>query len=239
MRLLAVLVLLASGCAPADPDPALEPPPVPDPTPLTVAGVPSFDLGSGAGTRSGRRLDLDDPVARRAFHEDSRAAFGVRREISAAMAGTADWRQAEAAAERLLPRVPEFFQASVEGDVSLQIVQRLLRLPSLDAEATDALSHHTRTLVRLETTEADDVLRALIRLDGVWDDGLRARTARTAAERLGGVFAAKAGCVGCTVEQALDGMWPATRDSMDPLLYDIQTVHRGLMEIARGGAPMP
>ena len=123
--------------------------------------------------------------------------------------------------------------------MSLQIVQRLLRLPSLDAEATDALGHHTRTLVRLETTAADDVLRALIRLDGVWDDGLRARTARTAAERLGGVFAAKAGCVGCTVEDALDGMWPATRDAMAPLLYDMQTVHRGLMEIARNGAPMP
>ncbi len=91
-------------------------------------------------------------------------------------------------------------------------------------------------MVRLGSAEGDDLLRALIRLDGHWDDDMRARTARSAAQRLGAAFTSQAQCVGCTVEEALAGMLPQQRQSLDPLLYEIQTVHRELMRIARVGS---
>ena len=121
-------------------------------------------------------------------------------------------------------------------DAEHQLVYRLNSLPTLDPEAADALAEHARTLARLGSPEGDDILRALIRLDGHLDDAQRGEIAGTAARHLGALFTTQAECVGCTVEEALAGLLPRKRESMVPLLYDMQTVHSELVRIARVGS---
>ena len=71
----------------------------------------------------------------------------------------------------------------VQRDVAERIVRRLVAMPNLSLDDLDALGEYTRTIARLQSTEGDDVLRALVRLEGHWDSAMRARTARTAARR--------------------------------------------------------
>ena len=115
-------------------------------------------------------------------------------------------------------------------------MRRLVAMPDLAPDDLDALGEYTNTITRLQSTEGDDVLRALIRLEGHWDPAMRASTARTAARWLGSAYTDQAQCVGCTVEEALADMLPQQRQSLDPLLYKIQTVHRELTRIARVGS---
>lgn len=201
---------------------------------MTLAEVPDLDM-AGVGGRRGTTIDVNDPEARQQLREDMMAAVRLTVALDAAINQAPDWRSAEAAADSLLPLVPESMRPAAESEAAERIVRMIVRQPSRTPADLDALGDYARTMTRLQSAEGDDVLRALIVLDGHWDDATRAYTARSAARRLGEVYTDKAECVGCTVEEALADMLPQKRQSLDPLLYEIQTVHRKLMRIARIG----
>ena len=237
MRGLLVLFLLASGCGtepPADAPDSLVPT---APAPLALSEVPSLDM-TGRGGATGAPHTRPSPEARNQLMEDMRAATPLRIELSRALTEAPDWRAAEDAADRILPQLPESMRAGAESNASQRILRRIVALPTLTLEDVDALGEYTQSLIRLQSPEGDDVLRALIRLEGHWDPGMRASTARSAARRLGTAYAGLAECVGCTVEEALANKLPQRRQSLDPLLYEIQAVHSELMRIASHGMPM-
>lgn len=238
MRVFLLIALALAGCTSETSSDAPDPSGVPDATPLAFDRVPTFDMAGRSAPRSGG-VDMADIDARQAVMESMRGAMDLRFELSDGMNRATDWREAEAMADRLLPQLPEPFRWSAEQDAALQMVHRLTSLSTLDAQSLDALGEYTQTLGRSGSTEGDDVLRALIRLDGHWDATQRGDVARSAARSLGAVFAGEAECVGCTVEEALAGMLPQRRASLEPLLYDIQTVHRELVRLARVGAGVP
>ena len=237
MRGLVLGFLLLSGCT-TEP-PADDPLPPVDATsaPLALCEVPALDM-VGRGGPSVPSQPRPTPDARSQFM-DMRAAGPLRIELSTQLNGADDWRAAEAAADRLLPQFPESARGAAEEDAARRILQRLVALPTLTPNDLDAMGEYTQALVRLQSPEGDDVLRALIRLDGHWDAGMRANAARSAAQRLGTAYTSLAQCVGCTVEEALADVPPQQRQSLDPLLYEIQTVHRELMRIARVGSGRP
>ncbi len=238
MRRRIALAALLSACSgePAPAEPELTTTPSSSAEPLALAAVPTFNQPGGSPV--GFTSD-DDVDAFRQRAEEMRDAVPLLIELKGAMSNATDWRVAESTADRLVPVLPERMRLSARRDSEQQLVYRLNSLPTLDPDALGALTEHAQSLARLGSGEGDDILRALIRLDGHIDESLRADIAETAARHLGAAFTARAECVGCTVEEALDGMWPATRASMDPLLYDMQTVHRELVRISRDGTPMP
>ena len=236
VRRFAVALLLLSGCATEPPAEAPPPPAVADDVPLELSEVPSFDLTGRGGGGTGAALDPGDPEAMERRMQDVMAAVERGVDLNARLGDAADWREAEAIADRALPGVPETMRPSVRLDALERILRMILAQPDLDLDDLDALGEYTNAVVVLRSTEGDDVLRALIRLEGHWDDAARADVARRAARPLGEAFANQAECVGCTVEEALEDALPQRRQSLDPLLYEIQTVHRELMRIARVGS---
>ena len=237
-RLLALAVCLA-GCAPDAPADATASGPSeahPQEAPMALSAVPTFDLKALQSGTGPSVIDPTDMDARERLFDAMREAGPRMIDLSQAMSSTTDWREAEEAAARLVPQIPEPMRMNALRDAEHQLVHRLNSLPTLDPEALDALAEHTQALARLGSPEGDDVLRALIRLDGHLDDHQRGEIAGTAARHLGTLFTAEAECVGCTVEEALAGLLPRKRESLDPLLYEMQTVHSELVRIARVGS---
>lgn len=230
-----VVVLAACSSGEREPDPLGSSPPTES---LALADVPTFDM-TGRRVSEGSVVDPTDVDAQERLFDEMREGMLPSVELGQAMSSTTDWRVAEEAAARLVPQIPGPMRLNALRDAEHQLVYRLNSLPALDLEALDALAEHTQTLAQLGSPEGDDVLRALIRLDGHWDDDQRAGVAQTAARHLGAAYTAQAECVGCTVEEALADMRPRKSESMVPLLYDVQRVHRELVRISRAGGPAP
>ena len=230
-----VVVLAACSSGEREPDPLGSSPSTES---LALADVPTFDM-TGRRVSEGSVVDPTDVDAQERLFDEMREGMLPSVELSQAMSSTTDWRVAEEAAARLVPQIPGPMRLNALRDAEHQLVYRLNSLPALDLEALDALAEHTQTLAQLGSPEGDDVLRALIRLDGHWDDDQRAGVAQTAARHLGAAYTAQAECVGCTVEEALADMRPRKSESMVPLLYDVQRVHRELVRISRAGGPAP
>ncbi len=236
MRLLLVVACVAlSACGP---DAPVAPPTTPASARLAPAPAepPFYVLSTPSSTRL-TGISLDDPAACGRAMDALRESYAVRREMSDAVEEAADWEEAEAAVARLAPCVPDLFADDYARHAAVGIIdEHLLRGPFRQAEA-DALIRHTETLDRRQSPEASVLAWALIRLDGWGSDANRARVARNAAERLGATFTRVAGCVGCTVDQALAEMPPLLRESNEKRLRDMKAVDDVLREIARQGAP--
>lgn len=238
LALAAVSLAACSDAAPGgEADPGLEAPPV-RAAALPTEELPYFVLGSlGGGSVSPRRPfpTPGDSAARRAYAEEMRAVLDRYRALSAAVTGAADWREADAAVRRAV--APDSLVP--HGAAVAMLDRHLLRGPLDDPDRVEALGRYTQALLSNRSAEGALLLWALLRLEGRWEDGRRRSAARAAADRLGGAFAEVAGCVGCTVEEALAGMWPEQRRSAEDRLYEMRTVHEQLMRIAQGGTPMP
>lgn len=204
---------------------------------MTLSEVPSLDVrGHGGAPRSPVR-DRPSPEERQQMMEDMMAAGRFRVDLSARLANAPDWRAMEAAADEIVPQIPESMRHAAQADAAERIVRRIVALPAPTPADFDALGEYTNELIWLRSAEGDDILRALIRLEGTWDSAEIAGTARSAARTLGAHFTEQAGCVGCTVEEALGDMMPQRRQSLDPYLYEVQVVHRELMRLARSASP--
>ena len=238
MRRLLVLGALLSACSGEPESDARLPAPSPPDAPLALTAVPTFDMSSYR-VGGGSVVDPTDVDAQERLFDEMREGMLPSMDLKRAMSSTTDWRAAEDAADRLVPQIPGPMRTDALRDAAHQLVYRLNSLPTLDPEAVDALAEHARSLAQLGSPEGDDILRALIRLEGRIGEDVRADIAGTAARHLGAAFTAQARCVGCTVEEALAAMRPRRRESMVPLLYDVQTVHDELTRIAGDTVPTP
>ncbi len=236
MRLFLGLSLLFFGCTDGDSAPIAEDSAAAPVRPMTVSEVPSLDVHGHGGARLGPVVDRPSPEVRDQLMRDMMASRRLQVDLSGRLNEAPNWRAMEAAADEIVPRLLESTRANAEVDVAERIVRTIVALPSPSPDDFDALGEYTQTLVRYRSAEGDDILRALIRLEGVWSPEQIAAAARTAARNLGAHFTDQAQCVGCTVEEALAGMLPQKRMSLDPYLYEVQTVHRELVRLAQSGA---
>lgn len=232
MRLLLLLPLVLLACGDAPP----APPAAPTVAPLPDAEVPSFEVGALMGPANpdaSPRWFSGDTTGRAAWARERFEEMIAEREFATALAATDTWQDAHRLVREATPA-----DAYPRHGTAVAMLRRLLRAPD-SPEATEAIGWYTQALVAQGSPEGSVLLRALRRLDGHWDDDRRRGAARSAADRLGAVFAKVAGCVGCSVEEALAGMWPQRRATSENRLYDLEAVHQQLMALATEGTPMP
>ena len=213
-------------------------PPASD-APLPADALPYFVLGSVGGTASTgtpRRVrpSMEDSVALQAFLREMRDEARDQLAFLNAFDAAEGWREADALVrQRVGP------DSLPSHDAAARMLDRHLLRGPLDADKAEALGRYTSALLAHRTDEGALMLWALLRLEGRWEDGRRRSAARATAARLGGAYAAVAECVDCTVDEALDGMWPEARRAAEGRLRDMATVHRELMTLARSGTPTP
>ncbi|MEM0962605.1 MAG: hypothetical protein AAGK21_08735 [Bacteroidota bacterium] len=203
--------------------------------PADPAALPYFVLGSQARSRRPGWVPFPrDSAARRQRVERQRSIARAEMDLATRVGRAGDWRAADAI---LLDAFGPDSVVSVRSAV--QMLDRFLLRGEQDADKAEALGRYTQVLLDYQSEEGALLLWALLRLEGHWEEGRRQRSARMAADRLGGAYARIAGCVDCTTEQALSAMWPATRRSKEDILRDIAAVHRELRQIELAGTPMP
>ncbi|WP_412067160.1 hypothetical protein [Rubrivirga sp. IMCC43871] len=232
--LISLCAVFLATCADA---PAVDEAP-PAPAPLASAPVPTpfflIDNQAPAGAPPLPRPDLDDPMARQAYLEAMRDRMVRERGWIDAIVSAPGWREADAIA-----RATAGSDSLVAYKAAVAMLQHQLLKGAPDADKAEAIGRYAQALLCHRSGEGALMLRALRRLDGVWEDGRRQSAARAAANRLGFAYVALAGCLDCTIDEALAGMWPEKRRASEGRLRDIATAHRELMRIAHEGTPMP
>ena len=238
--LLAALAFLGA-CDPdaADPGAADAAPRPAGTTDARPVDPPYFVLGAQARSRDVRpTLSPADSAERaRAQEAEMRARIDdVRRTVDRTrqLESAPDWRTADALVrDSVAAGTWDAHRLAVE-----MLDHHLLRGP-LDDDKAEALGRYTDALLSASSEEGALILWALMRLEGRWDERRRQGAAAGAANNLGAAFVRIAGCIDCTVDEALAGMWPQRRRASEDRLHDMAEVHRRLREIARGDTPMP
>ena len=241
---LAAAFVLAACAADAPPAPT-EPPPagpasVAGAAPLPAEEVPYFVLGS-TRTRPGGRRPPRDSLARLQWRDSVFTVMRSQIRDSGTIQGATDWREADAAATRAAATraAAAWGGGEVPHALAVDMLDHHLLRGPLDDDRAEALGRYTQVLLDAGSQEGAVVLWALLRLDGRWDDARRRRAADLTADRLGAAYTARARCVGCTTEEALAAMWPQQRQSLRPVLEEMETAHRELRKLAAGDTPGP